>query len=52
MVQASAPATSILHEGNRFMKAITVEPLRPGTARFEEVPEPDIRDLSVLVIPS
>ena len=31
------------------MKAITVEPLKPGTARLEDVPEPDIRDGSVLV---
>jgi threonine dehydrogenase-like Zn-dependent dehydrogenase len=31
------------------MKAITVEPMKPGTARFEEVPEPDILDGSVLV---
>jgi glucose 1-dehydrogenase len=31
------------------MKAITVEPLKPGTARYEEVPEPDLRDGSVLV---
>jgi glucose 1-dehydrogenase len=31
------------------MKAITVEPKIPGTARWEEVPEPDPRDGSVLV---
>ena len=31
------------------MKAITVEPLKPGSARLEEVPEPDIREGSVLV---
>jgi threonine dehydrogenase-like Zn-dependent dehydrogenase len=31
------------------MKAITVEPNRPGTARFDEIPEPDERDGSVLV---
>jgi threonine dehydrogenase-like Zn-dependent dehydrogenase len=31
------------------MKAITVEPKKPGTARWEEVPEPDPRDGSVLV---
>jgi threonine dehydrogenase-like Zn-dependent dehydrogenase len=31
------------------MKAITVEPLRAGTARLEDVPEPDARDGSVLV---
>jgi threonine dehydrogenase-like Zn-dependent dehydrogenase len=31
------------------MKAITVEPLKPDTARLEEVPEPDASDGSVLV---
>jgi threonine dehydrogenase-like Zn-dependent dehydrogenase len=31
------------------MKAITVEPMNPGSARWEEVPEPDPRDGSVLV---
>jgi len=31
------------------MKAITVEPLKPGSARVEEVPDPDLRDGSVLV---
>jgi threonine dehydrogenase-like Zn-dependent dehydrogenase len=31
------------------MKAITVEPKRPGTARIEEIPEPEIRQGSVLV---
>jgi threonine dehydrogenase-like Zn-dependent dehydrogenase len=31
------------------MKAITVEPRKPGSARFEDVPEPDARDGSVLV---
>ena len=31
------------------MKAITVEPRKPGTARLDEVPEPDPRDGSVLV---
>ncbi len=31
------------------MKAITVEPGKPGTARWEDVPEPDPRDGSVLV---
>jgi threonine dehydrogenase-like Zn-dependent dehydrogenase len=31
------------------MKAITVEPLKPDTARLEDVPEPDVRDGSVLV---
>ncbi len=31
------------------MKAITVEPMKPGTAQWEEVPEPDRRDGSVLV---
>lgn len=31
------------------MKAITVEPKQPGTARYEEFPEPDVREGSVLV---
>ena len=31
------------------MKAITVEPLKPETARLEDIPEPDVRDGSVLV---
>lgn len=31
------------------MKAITVEPKKPGTARLEDVPEPDFREGSVLV---
>ena len=31
------------------MKAITVEPKKPGTAHLDEVPEPDPRDGSVLV---
>jgi len=31
------------------MKAVTVEPGQPGTARFEDVAEPDLRDGSVLV---
>ncbi len=31
------------------MKAITVEPRTPGTARLEDVPEPDSHDGSVLV---
>jgi threonine dehydrogenase-like Zn-dependent dehydrogenase len=31
------------------MKAITVEPMKPGSARLEEVPEPDIQNGSVLV---
>jgi threonine dehydrogenase-like Zn-dependent dehydrogenase len=31
------------------MKAITVEPMNPGSARWEEVPEPDILNGSVLV---
>ena len=31
------------------MKAITVEPEKPGTARFEDIPEPDAREGSVLV---
>jgi threonine dehydrogenase-like Zn-dependent dehydrogenase len=31
------------------MKAITVEPMKPGSARLEDVPEPDLRNGSVLV---
>ena len=31
------------------MKAITLEPRKPGSARLEDVPEPDARDGSILV---
>jgi threonine dehydrogenase-like Zn-dependent dehydrogenase len=31
------------------MKAITVEPRKPGTVRYEDFPEPDVREGSVLV---
>ena len=31
------------------MKAITVEPMKPGSARYEDFPEPDISEGSVLV---
>jgi threonine dehydrogenase-like Zn-dependent dehydrogenase len=31
------------------MKAITVEPMKPGSARWEDVPEPDAREGVVLV---
>ena len=31
------------------MRAITVEPKRPGTAKWEEIPEPDVCEGSVLV---
>ncbi len=31
------------------MKAITVEPKKPGTARFEDIPEPDVHEGSILV---
>jgi threonine dehydrogenase-like Zn-dependent dehydrogenase len=31
------------------MKAITVEPGKPGTVRYEDVPEPDLREGSILV---
>jgi len=31
------------------MKAITVEPRKPGTAKLEDIPEPDVREGSVLV---
>jgi len=29
------------------MKAITVEPKKPGTARYEDFPEPDVHEGSV-----
>jgi threonine dehydrogenase-like Zn-dependent dehydrogenase len=31
------------------MKAITVEPKKPGSARYEDIPEPDVHEGSVLV---
>ena len=31
------------------MKAITVEPKKPGTARYEDFPEPEVQEGSVLV---
>jgi D-arabinose 1-dehydrogenase-like Zn-dependent alcohol dehydrogenase len=31
------------------MKAITVEPKKPGTVRLEDIPEPDLREGSILV---
>lgn len=31
------------------MKAITVEPGMPGTVRYEDIPEPDVREGSILV---
>jgi glucose 1-dehydrogenase len=31
------------------MKAITVQPKKPGTARYEDIPEPDLQEGSVLV---
>ena len=31
------------------MKAITVEPKKPGSTFFEDIPEPEIRNGSVLV---
>jgi D-arabinose 1-dehydrogenase-like Zn-dependent alcohol dehydrogenase len=31
------------------MKAITVEPQKPGSARLDDVPEPETRDGSILV---
>jgi hypothetical protein len=30
------------------MKAITVEPRKPGTVRLEDIPEPDAREGSVI----
>src|SRR6187455_2331654 len=35
--------------GRFVMKAITVEPKQPGSARYEDVPEPDEHEGSVLV---
>jgi hypothetical protein len=32
------------------MKAITVEPKKPGSARSEDVPEPDIQNGSALFV--
>src|SRR5215203_4914482 len=43
------PADGLLFACTVCMKAITVEPHRPETARLEDVPEPDSRDGSVLV---
>jgi len=31
------------------MKAITVEPKKPGSARYEEFPEPGLNEGSILV---
>ena len=31
------------------MKAITVEPKKPGTARFMDMPDPDMHEGSILV---
>jgi D-arabinose 1-dehydrogenase-like Zn-dependent alcohol dehydrogenase len=31
------------------MRAITVEPKKPGTAKWEEIEEPDVRQGSILV---
>ena len=31
------------------MKAITIEPKKPGTARIMDIPEPDVKEGSVLV---
>jgi glucose 1-dehydrogenase len=31
------------------MKAITVEPGKPGTVKYEDIPEPEEREGSVLV---
>jgi threonine dehydrogenase-like Zn-dependent dehydrogenase len=39
----------IIYFGGALMKAITVEPGKPGTVRYEDVPEPDLRDGSILV---
>ena len=39
---------SIIFKGDN-LKAITVEPMKPDTARLEDIPEPDSRNGSVLV---
>src|SRR6478752_3533230 len=38
-----------MSSGEAEMKAITVEPLKPETARLEDVADPDVRDGAVLV---
>jgi threonine dehydrogenase-like Zn-dependent dehydrogenase len=37
------------NEGDLSMKAITVEPKKPGSAQFEDFPEPDMREGAILV---
>src|SRR5512136_2158670 len=37
------------NQGGCKMKAITVEPMKQGSVRFEEIPEPDMQNGSVLV---
>src|SRR5512136_1942144 len=37
------------NQGGCKMKAITVEPMKPGTVRYEDIPEPDAQYGSVLV---
>ena len=44
-----APQETEVFKGPGKMKAITVEPKRPGTARLEDVEEPDVHEGSVLV---
>jgi glucose 1-dehydrogenase len=39
----------VVEKRPRIMKAITVEPKRPGTARLEDIEEPDVHEGSVLV---
>ena len=45
--RGSEPETGLC--GGSEMKAITVEPRKPETARLEDIPEPDVREGSVLV---
>ena len=37
------------HDGRPRDLGLTVEPLKPGSARLEDVPDPDLRDGLVLV---
>ena len=38
-----------LYQRVTTMKAITIEPKQPGSARYEEFPEPGLHDGSILV---
>lgn len=43
------PGSVIKSQLNNNMKANTVEPKKTGTARYMDMPEPDLRDGSILV---